>query len=248
MNRDDLPPESIDIPDERYKLYLYWNQLPLKIELENEVAQKIVNQPIRAEIMKCISAGIVDEYCAKYNFPKRHALNAHELLECIELRTNKQTTIQNIHYHIKALIEENLLVPVATILEKRHKVTYYSRVAKMFLRKQLASYAEPDNMEVFYAPMSRKLASMHDDKSYKELLKIFQDYELKRLQFQENISLRWVDKNQELLDAYDTNLFYLVRFLNLFNFLDPDIHQFYKEMIKLLDLDNFYSENEEAKK
>ena len=89
--------------------------------------------PVRPAIMRVLREGIQSE---DSNNKQRHALNAQEIKK--ELSTYpepeiKNITYTNLYFHLKKLLEVNVIQIVAYVIEKNHRTAYYGRTARITL-------------------------------------------------------------------------------------------------------------------
>ncbi|MCH8906843.1 MAG: hypothetical protein IH840_07115, partial [Candidatus Heimdallarchaeota archaeon] len=124
-------------------LYTYWATIPTRKNIDILTADKIRNQPVRYFLLDYIHQGKEDEYSKRNNLRRRHAFSAHELYiaykdEVLGEQEHK-FTIQNIHFHLKKLLETDLIYIVTSIVEGNHRIKYYGQTAKITLLKQKSS-------------------------------------------------------------------------------------------------------------
>ncbi|MFX1538137.1 MAG: hypothetical protein ACFFDI_28410, partial [Promethearchaeota archaeon] len=128
---------------EWFQIYEFWKDVPMFLEVEEEVFKKIVLQKFREAILTTLRKGITDDFTEKYNLPRRHAMSALELLPFLREKLQYNVRLSNVYFHLEKLEKANLIRKIAKRLEGKHFVTYYGRTAKMInchFSKDLKTY------------------------------------------------------------------------------------------------------------
>jgi hypothetical protein len=90
--------------------------------------------PVRPAIMKILSEGILDEDVPKDN--TRFALTAKEIKQKLDNNENtkvKKTSYTNLYFHLNKMVEVGVIQPIAQVIERSHRITYYGRSAHVVL-------------------------------------------------------------------------------------------------------------------
>ena len=85
--------------------------------------------------MKILSEGISDNQIQKDDFT-RFALTAKEIKGKLESSDNpkvRKTSYTNLYFHLKKMIEAGVIQPIAQVIERSHRITYYGRSAHVIL-------------------------------------------------------------------------------------------------------------------
>ena len=114
------------------KIYTFQEKLP---KFKVITAPKDFNEsPVRPAIMKILSEGILDTDVPKDN--KRFALTAKEIKQKLDNNENtkvKKTSYTNLYFHLNKMVEAGVIQPIAQVIERSHRITYYGRSAHVVL-------------------------------------------------------------------------------------------------------------------
>jgi DNA-binding transcriptional ArsR family regulator len=218
------PSKNTKNEDEREVLYSVWDKIPKAsfFDVEKQILQ---SHPARSEILRILKQGLDDGR-------RRYALNAQEIRKLLKKNSNITLSATNVYFHLNALEEHNLIQVVATILEKRHKVTYYGRSAQhLFVRpaeSRLQSYVELSQ------EFSKFAKALDLDFNFRKLEKLPEDYHnLKRKR--EEILGRWISSNEEIVEKENLDLNRIFDFMKLIDSVNSEYLKIFQEFQEFLD-------------
>ncbi|MHA1946894.1 MAG: hypothetical protein ACXAC6_12455 [Candidatus Hodarchaeales archaeon] len=131
MNKSKTEPPVIRKNDEFHnsKLFTFYSELPqFKFHV---LPEKFNESPIRPAIMKVLREGIPsEEGLGKL----RYALNAQEIKEQLSNNPSsdvKNVTYTNLYFHLKKMLEVEVIQIVAYVIERSHRIAFYGRSARL---------------------------------------------------------------------------------------------------------------------
>ncbi|MHA1444381.1 MAG: hypothetical protein ACTSR4_06490, partial [Candidatus Hodarchaeales archaeon] len=95
--------------------------------------------PIRPAIMKVLREGIHSE---ESNKKPRYALNAQEIKERLSTFTSpevKDVTYTNLYFHLKKLLEADVIQIIAYVIKRNPRIAFYGRTARLILHNDPSS-------------------------------------------------------------------------------------------------------------
>ena len=128
--------ETTLIDAEKKKIYSFWKDIPLIMNMEPEKFE-CLKQETRNQIIEILRTGIEDK---NSEYSRRYALNAQEIREL--LQKNLKTSLQNIYFHLNILLEEGFISEIEILKEGRFNKRYYGRTAKLFLFNKFADITQ----------------------------------------------------------------------------------------------------------
>jgi hypothetical protein len=198
--------QNIKTNDERKLLYTYWHDLPFLKKVDPSSLFHLQRSDVKNFILKYLRDGKEDEYGRKSGLARRHAFSVKELhIAFTSLYNEKKYSESNFHFHIKNLIEEGYVKIISTILENRHKVTYYGRTAVIFDMPYNASSRDHYDKTIFN-PMKDVLKAMNPNLDSKKIDQL-------------------VNNNQKFIEDY---------FNRLYSWLKEKYHNFYDSNLDLM--------------
>lgn len=219
-------------------LYTYWETIPLTKKIDF-LTNKMGSQPVRKFLLSYIRQGKEDEYSKTNNIRKRHAFTAHELYTAYkEEMTDQQDnkfTVQNIHFHLKKLLEADLVYVVASIVEGNHRVKYYGRTAKMTVVQDVEELYKQEQkiaIDTFTKLLTKLNPNVSEDKIIRLLNKTFEA----KINLMKNIIFPWLEEYYDL--TYDSNvdLNYLSEYLSGLSTIDRGTIQLLKTLARMFKL------------
>lgn len=131
-------------PDERKTLYDHWRTIP-SVTIIEAPKKFFSSHPARSAILRILRAGIIEEDPEEPSRRmKRHALSPKEIKGLLNESEKIKMSQTNLYFHLNTLEEVGAIKVVAKLLEKRHKIAYYGRVARLILtsdpEESLATY------------------------------------------------------------------------------------------------------------
>lgn len=125
MNNQIKFPKNPTLPDKIYSFNV--KDIPL-IKYVGIPKQTYESHPVRAAIMKILREGLTE---GRPN--NRYALNAKEIKNLLKEREKIEISITNLYFHIHKLLTAEFITVVETFKEKRHKIAYYGRSARIII-------------------------------------------------------------------------------------------------------------------
>jgi len=171
-------------------------------------ADKIRNQPVRYFLINYIHQGKEDEYNRRNNLRRRHAFSAYELYvaykeEILDQKAHK-FTVQNIHFHLKKLLDADLIYVVTSIVEGNHRIKYYGQTAKITIQEQEVSELYKREQKITIEPYSKLLIKLNPEVSENQIHEMLKEtFELKT-HLKESIVFPWLEEYHDQI--YDSNV------------------------------------------
>ena len=127
--RSEVPIIRKDDEFSHSKIFRFYSKLP---EYKFLVLPKKFNEsPIRPAIMTVLREGI---YSKNGEEPIRYALTAQEIKEHIgraPFPEVKNVTYTNLYFHLKKMLEAEVIQIVAYVIEGNHRIAFYGRTARL---------------------------------------------------------------------------------------------------------------------
>ncbi|MFX0171748.1 MAG: winged helix-turn-helix domain-containing protein [Candidatus Hodarchaeota archaeon] len=118
-------PKNPSLPDKIYSFNI--KDIPL-IKYVGIPKQTYESHPIRAAIMRILLEGITE---GRPN--NRYALNVKEIKKLLKERKQTDISLTNLYFHTNKLLNAEFITVVETFKEKRHKIAYYGRSARIIV-------------------------------------------------------------------------------------------------------------------
>lgn len=139
--------EAKDKNSKRSVLYEHWKKIPAKAFVD--VSKKTMkSHPCRTAILDILREGVVD-----HRERRRHAMNAKEIRGKL-IERGIDLSINALYFHLNVLEENELILTVANILEGRHRVAYFGRVARYIFSQ------DPENRFQKYKSLFSQLSQL----------------------------------------------------------------------------------------
>jgi len=131
--KPDTPPTPEKKAGERQILYDFWDSLP-GVKVLNVPSKVFTSHPVRSAILRVLREGLLeDDEATPPSKKARHALNTKEIRRLLRETEDIEMSQTNLYFHINLMERAGLIQVVSRILEGRHKVAYYGRVARTCL-------------------------------------------------------------------------------------------------------------------
>lgn len=185
-------------PDERRALYDHWSTIPF-VALIEAPKKFFSSHPARSAILRILRAGITEEDPEEPSRSmKRHALSPKEIKGLLNDREKIEMSQTNLYFHLNTLEEVGAIKVVTKLLEKRHKIAYYGRVARLILTRDpeesLATYRRR------FEEMGKLVRAMRPDIDPARFDGLPEEYlEIKRRR--DNMLADWIARYDALMSA-----------------------------------------------
>ncbi len=227
--------EKLTMDEVRKTLYTYWHELDFFSKKASEYIGHVRQSEIKWFIIKFIRDGIEDEFGKENNLSRRHAFSAKELHDSYIKSTGDECSLSNFHFHIKDLVEHGLLREVATILEGRHKVTYFGRTSIAFI-DQYDSPLQSKIGQDFFDPLKRVIQDMNPDLEVEYINQLVDDNLASLVDFYSRF-ISWIEVKYSHLYKSKIDLDMFMNIVGHYSFFHKDLKKGSKEIASLLDLD-----------
>ena len=227
--------EKSTMDEVRKTLYTYWHELDYFSKKASEYIGHVRQSEIKWFIIKFIRDGIEDEFGKENNLSRRHAFSAKELHDAYIRTTGDECSLSNFHFHIKDLVEHGLLREVATILEGRHKVTYYGRTSIAFI-DQFDSPLQSKIDQDFFDPLKRVIQDMNPELEFRYINQLVDDNLASIVDFYSRV-ISWIEVKYPHLYNSKIDLDMLMTLVGHYSFFHKDLKKSSKEIASLIDLD-----------
>jgi hypothetical protein len=227
--------ETPQMDEVRRTLYTYWHELDFFSKKASEYIGHVRQSEIKWFIIKFIRDGIEDEFGKEQNLSRRHAFAAKELHDAYVKATGDECSLSNFHFHIKDLVEHDLLREVATILEGRHKVTYYGRTSIAFIDQ----YDHPLQSKMgqdFFDPLKRVIQEMNPDLEVDYINQLVDDNLSSLVDFYSRF-ISWIEVKYPHLYKSKIDLDMFMNIVGHYSLFHKSLTKSSKEIASLIDLD-----------
>ncbi|MHA2205509.1 MAG: helix-turn-helix domain-containing protein [Candidatus Thorarchaeota archaeon] len=217
----------------RYVLYSFWDSIP-RIEFANISKEILESHPARKAILRILREGILEETVPPSDDHRiRRAINADEIREMLEKSKMAKVSKTGMYFHLKVLEEAGLIMVVSRILEGRHRVAYYGRVARylfisdpeMRLQKYESLFSAVTKYAKARTPRSRVA---HFRNIPKEYLKI----KIER----ERMIGEWLIDNEDMITKLGLDLNELFDAVKLIDSSNPVYLDLFSDLFELLQI------------
>ncbi|MHA2230276.1 MAG: helix-turn-helix domain-containing protein [Candidatus Thorarchaeota archaeon] len=217
----------------RYVLYSFWDSIP-RIEFVNVSKEILESHPARKAILRILREGILEETVPPSDDHRiRRAINADEIREMLEKSKMAKVSKTGMYFHLKVLEEAGLIKVVSRILEGRHRVAYYGRVARhlfisdpeMRLQKYESLFSAVTKYAKARTPRSRVAHFRNIPKKY---LKI----KIER----ERMIGEWLVDNEDIITKLGLDLNELFDAVKLIDSSNPVYLDLFSDLFELLQI------------
>ncbi|MHA2286575.1 MAG: winged helix-turn-helix domain-containing protein [Candidatus Thorarchaeota archaeon] len=217
----------------RYVLYSFWDSIP-RIEFVNVSKEILESHPARKAILRILREGILEETVPPSDDHRiRRAINADEIREMLEKSKMTKVSKTGMYFHLKVLEEAGLIKVVSRILEGRHRVAYYGRVARhlfisdpeMRLQKYESLFSAVTKYAKARTPRSRVAHFRNIPKKY---LKI----KIER----ERMIGEWLVDNEDIITKLGLDLNELFDAVKLIDSSNPVYLDLFSDLFELLQI------------
>lgn len=210
-------------------LYLYWEKLPLVIDIEMPI-EEVLSHEVRNLIIYFIRKGI-EERKKDGSLKVRHAFSAKELLDYANKKMEEKMKLQSMYFHLQKMQEFGIIEVVTTLHEGRHNIAYFGRTARGFL---FENPKEKNKYDQYFAEAERFAKVLNpkiSEKKFGELLQEFKTINKKT----ENEITEWLKKKEKLINENNIDSATLFSFLRRINYNNDRMTKLMKEVADLLD-------------
>lgn len=231
--KPDTPPTPEKKAGERQILYDFWDSLP-GVKVLNVPSKVFTSHPVRSAILRVLREGLLeDDEATPPSKKARHALNTKEIRRLLRETEDIEMSQTNLYFHINLMERAGLIQVVSRILEGRHKVAYYGRVARTIIQRD-----PEDSLETYkrrFEEIGRLIGVKRPgfDTAQLDPLPI----ELLEIKKRRDRALgEWMARNEALMNAEGIDSLSIFEFLKVIDSVDPEYVRFFRKVADLLDL------------
>lgn len=231
--KPDTPPTPEKKAGERQILYDFWDSLP-GVKVLNVPSKVFTSHPVRSAILRVLREGLLeDDEATPPSKKARHALNTKEIRRLLRETEDIEMSQTNLYFHINVMERAGLIQVVSRILEGRHKVAYYGRVARTIIQRD-----PEDSLETYkrrFEEIGRLIGVKRPgfDTAQLDPLPI----ELLEIKKRRDRALgEWMARNEALMNAEGIDSLSIFEFLKVIDSVDPEYVRFFRKVADLLDL------------
>ncbi|MHA2333122.1 MAG: hypothetical protein ACXAEU_13970 [Candidatus Hodarchaeales archaeon] len=208
------------------KLFTFYEKIPAIIFVHD-----YKSNPIRKAITKILREGMLDGKKGKNRF----ALNAQEIRQLLHERLGTEISITNLYFHLNKLQEAGLIDIVETIQEKRHKIAYYGRRARIIILKD-EKLSNEKYQQIFtelgkLVQLSSSGVFQHD--KLEILVEKIKDHYEKKTERLAN----WIANNETLIIKENLDAFKIFEALDFIDKNNPDFLAIIHELKEIIPVD-----------
>jgi Fe2+ or Zn2+ uptake regulation protein len=211
-------------------LHAYWDGIPkyLFVDIEKEVLE---THPARSAILRILREGISDKI---ENQPvQRRILNAEEIRKLLK-NERIELSKTGMYFHLNTLEEVGLIKVVARILQKRHKVAYYGRVAHhLFIRE---SETRSNRYAKLLSELRKLLLKKYPNEHLPTGRTLAKEYESQKRR-REEILGKWLIDNEDTINELNLEFNVIFDALKLIDSCNPGYQDIFREILKLVKMD-----------
>ena len=231
--KPDTPPTPEKKAGERQILYDFWDSLP-GVKVLNVPSKVFTSHPVRSAILRVLREGLLeDDEATPPSKKARHALNTKEIRRLLRETEDIEMSQTNLYFHINLMERAGLIQVVSRILEGRHKVAYYGRVARTIIQRD-----PEDSLETYkrrFEEIGRLIGVKRPgfDTAQIDPLPI----ELLEIKKRRDRALgEWMARNEALMNAEGIDSLSIFEFLKVIDSVDPEYVRFFRKVADLLEL------------
>jgi DNA-binding transcriptional ArsR family regulator len=231
--KPDTPPTPEKKAGERQILYDFWDSLQ-GVKVLNVPSKVFTSHPVRSAILRVLREGLLeDDEATPPSKKARHALNTKEIRRLLRETEDIEMSQTNLYFHINVMERAGLIQVVSRILEGRHKVAYYGRVARTIIQRD-----PEDSLETYkrrFEEIGRLIGVKRPgfDTAQLDPLPI----ELLEIKKRRDRALgEWMARNEALMNAEGIDSLSIFEFLKVIDSVDPEYVRFFRKVADLLEL------------
>jgi DNA-binding transcriptional ArsR family regulator len=230
---DERPEPSTSEDDQHQKLYDFWDSLP-GAKVLNVPSKVFTSHPVRPAILRILREGMQEDNKATPLSKKtRHALNTKEIRRLLQEKEDIEMSQTNLYFHLNAMKRAGLIQVVSRILEGRHKVAYYGRVARTIIQR------DPEDSLETYKRRFEEIGRLIEVKrpGFDTTQLDLMPGELLDIKKRRDRALgEWMASNEALMNAEGIDSLSIFGFLKAIDSVNPEYVQFYRKVADLLEL------------
>jgi DNA-binding transcriptional ArsR family regulator len=231
--RPDTPPTPENKEGERQILYDFWDSLQ-GAKVLNVPSKVFTSHPVRSAILRVLREGMLEDDEATPPLKKaRHALNTKEIRRLLRETEDIEMSQTNLYFHLNVMKRAGLIQVVSRILEGRHKVAYYGRVARTIIQRD-----PEDSLETYkkrFEEIGRLIGVKQPGFDTTQLDSM--PGELLEIKKRRDRALgEWMARNEALMNAEGIDSLSVFGFLKAIDSVNPEYVQFFRKVADLLEL------------
>ena len=230
---DERPEPSTSEADQRQILYDFWDSLP-GTKVLNVPSKVFTSHPVRPAILRVLREGMrEDDEATPPSKRARHALNTKEIRRLLRETEDIEMSQTNLYFHLNAMKRAGLIQVVSRILEGRHRVAYYGRVARTIIQR------DPEDSLETYKRRFEELGRLIGVKRPGFDTEQFDSMpgELLEIKKRRDRALgEWMANNEALMNAEGIDSLFVFGFLKVIDSVNHEYVQFYRKVADLLEL------------
>jgi len=223
MNNQNKFPKNPTLPDKIYSFNV--KDIPL-IKYVGIPKQTYESHPVRAAIMKILLEGLTE---VKPN--NRYALNAKEIKNLLKDREKIDISITNLYFHINKLLTAEFITVVETSKEKRHKIAYYGRSARIII------FYDPEHQvrkhQEKFSEFGRFVKLLNPNLNVAELENLSEQYFELTEKHAERLAY-WLAEYVELIDNESLDFIKIHDVLKLIDIINPEYSSILTKLKEIL--------------
>ncbi len=230
---DERPEPSTSEDDQRQELYDFWDSLP-GTKVLNVPSKVFTSHPVRPAILRVLREGVLEyDEAAPPSKKARHALNTKEIRRLLREKEDIEMSQTNLYFHLNVMKRAGLLQVVSRILEGRHKVAYYGRVARTIIQRDPEDSLE--TYKVRFEEIGRLIGVKRPGFDAAQLDPM--PGELLEIKRRRDRALgEWMAGNEALMNAEGIDSLSIFEFLKVIDSVNPEYVRFFRKVADLLEL------------
>ena len=230
-------PDKLPTPEkkagERQILYDFWDSLQ-GVKVLNVPSKVFTSHPVRSAILRILREGMPeDDEVTPPSKKTRHALNTKEIRRLLQETENIEMSQTNLYFHLNVMDRAGLIRVVSRILEGRHKVAYYGRVARTIIHRD-----PEDSLETYkrrFEEIGRLIGLKRPGFDVAQLDTL--PGELLEIKGRRDRALGgWMACNEALMNAKGIDSLFIFEFLKVIDSVNPEYVQFFRKVADLVEL------------
>ena len=231
--RPDTPTTPEKKAGERQILYDFWDSLQ-GVKVLNVPSKVFTSHRVRPAILRVLREGMLEDDEATPPSKKvRHALNTKEIRRLLQETEDIEMSQTNLYFHLNVMERAGLVQIVSRILEGRHKVAYYGRVARTI------SHRDPeDSLETYkrrFEEIGRLIGVKRPGFDVAQLDTL--PGELLEIKKRRDRALgEWMARNEALMSANGIDSLFIFDFMKVIDSVNPEYVRFFRKVADLVEL------------